>query len=115
MSSKSEFREQAGPAQPGFGVATISGVNWAGLRTLYIKEVRRFMRVQLQTVWAPGITTLLYLIIFTVALARGGRTACVTCAWRRTTPLERTPRACGLRVVCVSIPPPLLTEGSVTR
>ncbi len=75
MASNSEFRKQAGPAQPGFGVPTISGVNWAGLKTLYVKEVRRFMRVQLQTVWAPGITTLLYLIIFTVALARGGRTA----------------------------------------
>jgi len=33
-----------------------------------MKEVRRFFKVQLQTVWAPAITTLLYLIIFTVAL-----------------------------------------------
>ena len=48
-------------------------VNWGGLRTLYIKEVRRFFKVQLQTVWAPAITTLLYLIIFTVALGRSGR------------------------------------------
>jgi ABC-2 type transport system permease protein len=46
----------------------IRNVNWVGLRTLYLKEVRRFMKVQLQTVWAPAITTLLYLIIFTVAL-----------------------------------------------
>jgi ABC-2 type transport system permease protein len=30
--------------------------------------------VQMQTVWAPAITTLLYLAIFTVALGRGGRT-----------------------------------------
>ena len=50
------------------------GVNWGGLRTLYIKEVRRFFKVQMQTVWAPAITTLLYLAIFTVALGRGGRT-----------------------------------------
>ena len=28
----------------------------------------------MQTVWAPAITTLLYLVIFTVALGRGGRT-----------------------------------------
>src|SRR5438045_6247279 len=28
----------------------------------------------MQTVWAPAITTLLYLAIFTVALGRGGRT-----------------------------------------
>ena len=50
------------------------GVNWGGLKTLYIKEVRRFFKVQMQTVWAPAITTLLYLAIFTVALGRGGRT-----------------------------------------
>ena len=43
-------------------------------RTLYIKEVRRFFKVQMQTVWAPAITTLLYLAIFTVALGRGGKT-----------------------------------------
>jgi len=58
--------------QPGDPV--LSGVNWGGLKTLYIKEVRRFFKVQLQTVWAPAITTLLYLAIFTVALGRSGRT-----------------------------------------
>jgi ABC-2 type transport system permease protein len=36
--------------------------------------VRRFFKVQTQTVWAPAVTTLLYLVIFTVALGRGGRT-----------------------------------------
>lgn len=46
----------------------IRNVNWVGLKTLYLKEVRRFMKVQTQTVWAPAITTLLYLIIFTIAL-----------------------------------------------
>lgn len=56
------------------GVMTLSGVNWGGLRTLYIKEVKRFFKVQMQTVWAPAITTLLYLIIFTVALGREGKT-----------------------------------------
>lgn len=35
---------------------------------LYLKEVRRFMKVQLQTIWAPAATTLLYLVIFTIAL-----------------------------------------------
>ena len=55
-------------------VPVLSGVNWEGLKTLYIKEVRRFFKVQLQTVWAPAITTLLYLAIFTVALGRSGRT-----------------------------------------
>jgi len=55
------------------GVPVIPLVNWAGLWTLYLKEVRRFFKVQLQTIWAPACTTLLYLIIFTVALGRGGR------------------------------------------
>ncbi|MBL0925545.1 MAG: ABC transporter permease [Sphingomonadaceae bacterium] len=50
------------------GERLIRNVNWVGLKTLYLKEVRRFFKVQLQTVWAPAITTLLYLIIFTVAL-----------------------------------------------
>jgi ABC-2 type transport system permease protein len=56
------------------GVPAMSTVNWGGLRALYIKEVRRFFKVQLQTIWAPAITTLLYLVIFTVALGRSGRT-----------------------------------------
>jgi ABC-2 type transport system permease protein len=55
------------------GVPVIRNVNWGGLRTLYVKEVRRFFKVQLQTVWAPAITTLLFLVIFTVALGRAGR------------------------------------------
>ena len=56
------------------GKPTLTGVNWGGLKTLYIKEVKRFFKVQMQTVWAPAITTLLYLVIFTVALGREGRT-----------------------------------------
>jgi len=56
------------PAEP-----VLKGVNWGGLKTLYIKEVRRFFKVQMQTVWAPAITTLLYLAIFTVALGGSGR------------------------------------------
>ena len=55
------------------GKPSLEGVNWGGLKTLYIKEVRRFFKVQTQTVWAPSVTTLLYLIIFTVALGRSGR------------------------------------------
>ncbi len=56
------------------GEPCLSGVNWGGLKTLYIKEVRRFFKVQMQTVWAPAITTLLFLAIFTVALGGAGRT-----------------------------------------
>ena len=55
------------------GVPVIRSVNWGGLKTLYLKEVRRFFKVQLQTIWAPAITTLLFLVIFTVALGRSGR------------------------------------------
>jgi ABC-2 type transport system permease protein len=55
------------------GNPVLKGVNWGGLKTLYIKEVRRFFKVQMQTVWAPAITTLLYLAIFTVAMGRAGR------------------------------------------
>ncbi len=52
------------------GVPVIKRVNWGGLRTLYIKEVRRFFKVQLQTIWAPAITTLLFLVIFSVSLGK---------------------------------------------
>ncbi|WP_299193701.1 ABC transporter permease [uncultured Erythrobacter sp.] len=58
---------------PARGVPVITGVNRVGLLALYMKEVRRFLKVQTQTVWAPAVTTLLFLVIFTVALGRGGR------------------------------------------
>ncbi|WP_292625428.1 ABC transporter permease [Novosphingobium sp. 17-62-19] len=47
------------------------GFNRLGLWTLYMKEVRRFFKVQTQTIWAPAVTTLLYLMIFTLALGGG--------------------------------------------
>ncbi|MCA1653387.1 MAG: ABC transporter permease [Sphingomonadales bacterium] len=53
------------------GVPTLHGVNWGGLKTLYIKEVRRFLKVHMQTVWAPAVNALLLLTIFTVAQGRG--------------------------------------------
>jgi len=55
------------------GVPVIIGVNRVGLFALYMKEVRRFLKVQTQTIWAPAFTTLLFLVIFTVALGREGR------------------------------------------
>lgn len=48
------------------------GVNWTGLRTLYGKEVRRFWKVGMQTVAAPVVTTLLYMLVFVVAM-KGSR------------------------------------------
>ena len=44
------------------------GVNWEGLKTLYLREVRRFWKVGMQTVAAPVVTTLLYMMIFVVAM-----------------------------------------------
>ena len=58
---------------PAQGVPVIHQVNWLGLWTLYMKEVRRFFKVQTQTIWAPAITTLMFLVIFTVAMGRTGR------------------------------------------
>ncbi|WP_247713670.1 ABC transporter permease [Qipengyuania sphaerica] len=58
---------------PRRGEPVITGINRVGLWSLYIKEVRRFLKVQTQTIWAPAVTTLLFLVIFTVALGREGR------------------------------------------
>ncbi len=58
---------------PPQGVPIIHRINRVGLWTLYMKEVRRFFKVQTQTIWAPAITTLMFLIIFTVALGRTDR------------------------------------------
>ena len=67
--------ETSGPVDYGLrhpepGVVIIPSVNWQGLQTLYLKEVRRFFKVQLQTVWAPAITTLMFLVIFALALGK---------------------------------------------
>ena len=73
MSSQPPIGEIHSAIRSAPGVPVIRNVNWGGLRALYVKEVRRFFKVQLQTVWAPAITTLMYLVIFTVAL--GARSA----------------------------------------
>jgi len=44
------------------------GANWEGLRTLYVREVRRFMKVGAQTLAAPVVTALLYMLVFVVAV-----------------------------------------------
>jgi ABC-2 type transport system permease protein len=48
-------------------------LNLIGLWTLYLKEVRRFLKVPGQTLAAPVVTTLMFLLIFSLALGRGGR------------------------------------------
>ena len=45
-----------------------SGFNGLGFWTLYLKEVRRFWKVGTQTVLAPVVTTLLYMLVFVVAV-----------------------------------------------
>ena len=50
------------------GVVRLNGINVGGLKTLYVKEVRRFFKIHTQTIWAPAVTTLMFLVIFTVAL-----------------------------------------------
>src|SRR5688500_12359336 len=48
------------------------GVNWEGLKTLYVREIRRFLKVGTQTLAAPVVTALLYMLVFVVAVG-GGR------------------------------------------
>jgi len=55
-------------------VRHIGTVNWLGFWTLYSKEVQRFAKVWGQTVFAPMITSLLFLAIFSLALGGAVRT-----------------------------------------
>ena len=52
----------------------IGPINWIGLRTLYVKEVRRFLKVYSQTILAPAVTTLIFMTIFALALGGAVRT-----------------------------------------
>ncbi|HXI86434.1 MAG TPA: ABC transporter permease [Parvularculaceae bacterium] len=60
----------AAGAPPGFGERRFGQVNWLGLETLIIKEVRRFMKVAFQTICAPVISTILFLVVFMLAFGR---------------------------------------------
>ncbi len=46
----------------------MSGSAWYGMYTLFKKEVRRFLKVTVQTVLTPVVTALLYLLVFGQAL-----------------------------------------------
>jgi ABC-2 type transport system permease protein len=71
--------EPAAPAETGRARALDStfgtpfDLNLIGLQTLYLKEVRRFLKVPGQTLAAPVVTTLMFLLIFSLALGRSGR------------------------------------------
>jgi len=48
-------------------------LNWYGLFSLYLKEVKRFLKIPAQTVVAPLTTALLMMAVFTLALGGGAR------------------------------------------
>ena len=47
-------------------------INWIGLWTLYKREVGRFLKVWMQTLFAPVITTLLFMTVFKLAFGNRG-------------------------------------------
>lgn len=50
-------------------------INWIGFWTLLLKEIRRFIKVYMQTIAAPVVTTLLFYVVFSVALGPAAATA----------------------------------------
>ncbi len=53
----------------------IGRVNLIGVITLYSREVQRFLKVALQTLAAPVITSVLFLMVFSVAIGNRGNLA----------------------------------------
>ena len=53
----------------------IGQINLIGVATLYRREVQRFMAVALQTLAAPVITSVLFLLVFSVAIGNRGNLA----------------------------------------
>lgn len=51
-------------------IRRIGRINWLGAWTLYVKEVRRFVKILTQTILAPVTTSLLFLAIFALALGK---------------------------------------------
>jgi ABC-2 type transport system permease protein len=45
-----------------------ANINWLGAYTLYMREVRRFLKVYHQTLIAPAVTSMIFLAIFVLAL-----------------------------------------------
>ncbi len=58
---------QAPAATPVARARTLDPVNWLGLWTLYTKEIRRFLKVSVQTVLAPAVQTLLFIAVLSLA------------------------------------------------
>ncbi len=53
------------------GVRRFGSINWIGLWTLYKKEVLRFLIVWIQTLLSPIISSLLFLLVLSVAIGSG--------------------------------------------
>lgn len=67
--SPPDARKAARP--PAFGERRFGAVNWLGLQTLFAKEVRRYLKVSFQTIFAPLISTILFLVVFIQAVGSG--------------------------------------------
>ena len=64
---------QPDPTIPGFrqmGVRRFGRVNWLGLHTLARREIMRFMNVWQQTIFAPLMTSALFVVVFALALGQ---------------------------------------------
>lgn len=46
----------------------MSSFNWVGTQTLFKREVRRFLKVNMQTIVTPALTAIMYLLVFRYAL-----------------------------------------------
>jgi ABC-2 type transport system permease protein len=61
------MKDDAGQVSDRVQMRDLGMVNWIGLRTLYFKEVRRFLKVAVQTVLSPVVTTLLFMAVLSLA------------------------------------------------
>lgn len=73
MTEKTQPNQQPSPGLQPRTLANGQWSNWEGLKTLYLREVRRFVKVYTQTLVAPVVTSLLFLAVFTLALGGDGR------------------------------------------
>jgi len=71
----SEFRQIIQPQTVSPRPVQIGRINWIGLWTLYLREVQRFAKVAMQTVAAPVITSMLFLMVFAVAVGERAQLA----------------------------------------
>ena len=66
MSDKANISENVSPAP--MRPILVGRVNWTGLGTLYVKEVMRFLKVPVQTLFGPVMTATLFMMVFAVAV-----------------------------------------------